>query len=202
LTRVQDMMHFALLLVSGHSAAWLAHLLWEQRVGGSNPSAPTKSFLLLGAEGFEKWRAATQSRAAGCLRFDAVSRANEEGAAIPLPRPKLNLRASGGFFVAKGRGFERSPAQRDDAAYAAPQGSTEPACPAEQGRTQCESVRPSETSQSLCPDQNELPRTSLRFAVFCVSIRIARRSYDSIVPDGCFRLLSLRIRERFTICIN
>ena len=36
------MMHFALLLVSGRSAAWLAHLLWEQRVGGSNPSAPTK----------------------------------------------------------------------------------------------------------------------------------------------------------------
>ncbi len=24
----------------GHSAAWLAHLLWEQRVAGSNPVAP------------------------------------------------------------------------------------------------------------------------------------------------------------------
>ena len=34
-------MHFALLLMTGRSAAWLAHLLWEQRVGGSNPSAPT-----------------------------------------------------------------------------------------------------------------------------------------------------------------
>ena len=27
---------------SGVSAVWLAHLLWEQRVGGSNPSRPTK----------------------------------------------------------------------------------------------------------------------------------------------------------------
>ncbi len=26
---------------SGNSAVWLAHLLWEQRVGGSNPSCPT-----------------------------------------------------------------------------------------------------------------------------------------------------------------
>ena len=25
----------------GRSAAWLAHLLWEQEVGGSNPPAPT-----------------------------------------------------------------------------------------------------------------------------------------------------------------
>ncbi len=31
---------------SGHSAAWLAHLLWEQRVAGSNPAAPTNSILL------------------------------------------------------------------------------------------------------------------------------------------------------------
>ncbi len=28
---------------SEHSAVWLAHLLWEQRVGGSNPSAPNFS---------------------------------------------------------------------------------------------------------------------------------------------------------------
>ena len=28
---------------SGNSAVWLAHLLWEQRVGGSNPSCPTIS---------------------------------------------------------------------------------------------------------------------------------------------------------------
>ncbi len=27
---------------SGRSAAWLAHLPWEQGVGGSNPLAPTK----------------------------------------------------------------------------------------------------------------------------------------------------------------
>ena len=59
------MMHFALLLVSGRSAAWLAHLLWEQRVGGSNPSAPTKKtfaqaevFLRLEGRGDSKrvWR--------------------------------------------------------------------------------------------------------------------------------------------------
>jgi hypothetical protein len=29
-------------LESGRSAAWLAHLPWEQGVAGSNPVAPTK----------------------------------------------------------------------------------------------------------------------------------------------------------------
>ena len=50
------MMHFALLLVSGRSAAWLAHLLWEQRVGGSNPSAPTKKNLRASGGFFCVWR--------------------------------------------------------------------------------------------------------------------------------------------------
>ena len=31
---------------SGVSAVWLAHLLWEQRGGGSNPSRPTNFFFL------------------------------------------------------------------------------------------------------------------------------------------------------------
>ena len=31
-----------LLLEAGRGAAWLAHLLWEQRVAGSNPVGPTK----------------------------------------------------------------------------------------------------------------------------------------------------------------
>ena len=32
---------------SGVSAVWLAHLLWEQRVGGSNPSRPTNFFFFI-----------------------------------------------------------------------------------------------------------------------------------------------------------
>ncbi len=31
--------------LSGRSAAWLAHLLWEQRVARSNRVAPTSFFL-------------------------------------------------------------------------------------------------------------------------------------------------------------
>ena len=32
---------FGLSWLAGRSAAWLAHLPWEQGVGGSNPLAPT-----------------------------------------------------------------------------------------------------------------------------------------------------------------
>ena len=32
--------------LTGHSAAWLAHLLWEQRVAGSNPVAPSYKRLI------------------------------------------------------------------------------------------------------------------------------------------------------------
>ncbi len=32
------------LLLSGYSAVWLAHLLWEQRVAGSSPATPTTIF--------------------------------------------------------------------------------------------------------------------------------------------------------------
>ena len=46
-----------LLLVTGCSAAWLAHLVWDQRVAGSNPVTPTKENsregpLLMGPRGF------------------------------------------------------------------------------------------------------------------------------------------------------
>ncbi len=34
-----------MVIVSGRSAAWLAHLPWAQGVGGSNPLAPTKQIL-------------------------------------------------------------------------------------------------------------------------------------------------------------
>jgi len=34
--------------VTGRSAAWLARLLWEQEVPGSNPGAPTQEKGLIG----------------------------------------------------------------------------------------------------------------------------------------------------------
>ncbi len=37
----QNKKYYITIDISGSSAVWLAHLLWEQRVGGSNPLFPT-----------------------------------------------------------------------------------------------------------------------------------------------------------------
>jgi hypothetical protein len=40
---------------SGRGAAWLARLLWEQEVGGSNPPVPTSDFNELRFEGLSSY---------------------------------------------------------------------------------------------------------------------------------------------------
>jgi hypothetical protein len=58
-------------LAAGRSAAWLAHLLWEQEVGGSNPPAPTVKLqvrrLSLRVLGRYSWDARNPSRPAKLL---------------------------------------------------------------------------------------------------------------------------------------
>ena len=99
------MMHFALLLVSGRSAAWLAHLLWEQRVGGSNPSAPTKKTLRASGGFFASGGSGGIRKESGGSRMMrrsrtlGVRRAQRDGAAIPPPRPKKPSRKRRFFCV-------------------------------------------------------------------------------------------------------
>jgi hypothetical protein len=53
--------------MSGRGAAWLARLLWEQEVGGSNPPVPTSFHdLFLGLCGGQEAAAQDQSRTLAC----------------------------------------------------------------------------------------------------------------------------------------